>query len=174
MAHSAPGGLKPWLDESGSLTKRLRQHCDGQFNVAVVREGWRMPAVSESLVLGLRLNSTGWVREVLLRCDDRPFVFARTVMPVSILRGHYRALRNLERRPLGSLLFGRETIRRGPLTITRLGPGQRLFERIRNLTEVEVALWARRSIFYVGPKPLLVTEVFLPSLLASLESGGGG
>ncbi|MBA1146744.1 chorismate lyase [Ectothiorhodospiraceae bacterium WFHF3C12] len=169
---SVPRPLKPWLDEPGSLTRRLRGLCGGGFNVRVAREGWRIPAVSESLSLGLRLSATGWVREVLLRCDGQPLVFARTVMPAAILRGHYRALRHLGRRPLGSLLFGRDTIRRGPLTVARLEPPHRLHDRARALTGVDDAVWARRSVFHVGTKPILVTEVFLPELVSRLQQEG--
>lgn len=125
--------------------------------------------MSESLALGLRLSSAGWVREVLLRCEDQPLVFARTVMPVGILRGHYRALRHLGSRPLGSLLFGRDTIRRGPLTVACLGPAHHLRQRAEALTGQDRPAWARRSVFRVGAKPILVTEVFLPTLLGRLE-----
>lgn len=168
-ALQVPWPLKPWLDEPGSLTRRLRQHCRGGFNVKVAREGWRTPAVSESLALNLRLANASWVREVLLCCGDEPLVFARTVMPVGILRGHYRALRNLGRRPLGSLLFGRDTIRRGPLTVACLRPGHRLHDRARELTGLDQPAWARRSVFHVGSKPILVTEMFLPSLVSRLQ-----
>lgn len=165
----APRVLKPWLDEPGSLTRRLRRHCRGAFNVQVVGEGWAAPAISEALALRLRLSSAAWVREVLLRCGPQPLVFARTVMPVGILRGHYRALRHLGRRPLGSLLFGRDTIRRGPLTVARLRPGHRLHDRACTLMGVKEPVWARRSVFQVGDKPLLVTEVFLPALVNRLS-----
>lgn len=172
LQYRTPPHLKPWLDEPGSLTKRLRRHCDGRFGVRVLREGWRMPALAEARMLRLRTQSLGWVREVVLTCDDRACVFARTVMPVRILRGHYRCLRHLGARPLGSLLFGRDTIRRGPLTMARLAPGHRLFEQVRQVAETKDPLWARRSVFHVGEKPLLITEVFLPALLRQMREAG--
>jgi len=169
--YRTPSQLKPWLDEPGSLTKRLRRYCHGRFGVRVLQEGWGMPALAESRILRLRTQNLGWVREVLLTCDGHACVFARTVMPIGILRGRYRCLRHLGPRPLGSLLFGRDTIRRGPLSMARLASGHRLFEQVRRVSETTDPLWARRSVFHVGDKPLLITEVFLPALPRQAREG---
>jgi chorismate lyase len=42
--------------------------------------------------MSLRLPLRALIREVHLLCDDRPWVFARTIIPISTLRGRERRL----------------------------------------------------------------------------------
>jgi chorismate--pyruvate lyase len=167
----APPGLRRWLDEPGSLTRRLRRHCGDQFCVRVLHTGWGRPWPDEARRLGIPFGERVWVREVILGERDRPWLHARSIIPAAALRGPLRRLRDLGSRPLGSVLFGRYPVRRGAIEVARLDRR----DGLHRLTAARVAvtggtLWARRSVFAIAGRGLLVTEVFLPALLEAATS----
>lgn len=134
----------------------------------VLRQGWIRPAYDEACALRLRLQSWAWMREVQLLCDNQPWVFARTLIPASTLRGRGRRLTRLGSRPLGEVLFADHSVRRGPVEVARIGPDQRLHHlAFANCSEPPDAIWARRSLFWMNSRPLLVCEIFLPDLPVS-------
>lgn len=158
-----PRYLRPWIREPGSLTRRVRRSAGEAFAFHRLGEGWARPAVDEALCLGLVPARYAWTREVWLGLADTPQIFARTVVPPALIRGPLAALRRLGERPLGELIFGRRRLGRGPLGLARLRPGDWLYERALARTGMapSEALWARRSVFRLGDRGLLVTEVFL-------------
>ena len=107
------------------------------------------------------------VREVSLNCGQRPVVFAHSVVESRALRGPWRMLMTLGARPLGAALFADPRITRFPLRFRRLNRRHELYRRACELLEHSPAcLWARRSLFVLRGSRLLVTEVFLPAILA--------
>jgi chorismate--pyruvate lyase len=105
------------------------------------------------------------VRDVVLLCNDVPWVFARTLIPAKTLQGPARHLMQLGERPLGAVLFSDPKVTRGATQIARLHPGHTLFDSAcKQLKQAPELLWGRRTLFYVGRRPLLVNELFLPSL----------
>ncbi len=167
----APAGLRRWLGEPGSLTRRLRRRCGERFRVRVLYEGWGRPWADEALRLQIPMRRRVWVREVVLGERDRPWVHARSIIPARALRGPLRRLRHLGARPLGSVLFGRYPLRRGPIEVARLAPDDALYRlTVARVETADETLWARRSVFRVAGRGLLVTEVFLPALLQATET----
>ena len=157
--------LQSWLTDSGSLTARVVAACPGEFRVHVLRQGWERPLPSERRQLGMRRNVLALVREVELRCNEEVWVFARTVIPASSLRGAARRLTLLGDRPLGAVLFADPTTRRGRMEVARLDGRHGLFRHAcshHGLTPS--ALWGRRTLFCYRRKPLLVNEIFLPEI----------
>lgn len=145
---------RSWLLDSGSLTARLRQLAKGDLRVEVVSQGWGRPNLSEARVLGIDPRQRVLVREVRLIGRGQAWVHARSLIPATTLTGKYRQLAHLGNRPLGELLFTDPDIQRGTIQtapIPLYSPQQRC--------------WARRSVFHLAGKPLLVSEVFLPALL---------
>tara|TARA_R100000093_G_scaffold70585_2_gene44084 strand:- start:635 stop:964 length:330 start_codon:yes stop_codon:yes gene_type:complete len=102
------------------------------------------------------------VREVILMGKGEPWVFARSLLPLSSLKGRLRQLRHLNTRPLGGFLFRQPDLEREPMEISRLKPGQRYVPPSLQRGET---LWGRRSVFRLEGRPLLVSEVFLPAFL---------
>lgn len=151
-ATDAPPQWRKWLLDPGSLTQRLVRASQGNFRVEVVRQEWGRPTRSEAKALGIPTRQRVLIREVQLIGNGQPWVFARTIIPASTLTGKQRKLNSLGNRSLGSVLFSDPTMRRGALQISRL-------QLITGAT-----VWARRSVFRLSNKPLLVAEVFLPSL----------
>lgn len=154
--------LRDWLLDTGSLTRRVRQACSGRFRVQVEFQGWGRPRLDESLALRLRQPLRALIREVHLLCDGRPWVFARTVIPISTLRGRERRLAHLGERPLGAVLFADPHMTRGPVEVACVRPGQSLYvAAVQGLKRRPTEIWGRRSVFRLGGKPLLVSEFFL-------------
>jgi chorismate--pyruvate lyase len=100
------------------------------------------------------------VRETLLLCNDVPWVFARSVIPASSLKGHARQLLKLNNRSLGSWLFNDSTMRRDPFELATITSSNSVVPA--NL-QCQQKLWGRRSKFTVQGLPLLVAEIFLPA-----------
>ncbi|MET0027286.1 MAG: chorismate lyase [Candidatus Thiodiazotropha sp.] len=161
-----PKPVQSWLTDTGSLTRRVIQHCDGGcFRVRLLRQDWGRPLNSERQVLGMRRGLLALIRDVVLMCDETPWVFARTLIPVTTFKGSARRLMQLGERPLGAVLFSDPKVSRGTTQIARLYPGNTLFDIARQqLSETPDHLWGRRTLFYVGHRPLLVNELFLPGL----------
>ncbi len=150
--------VAPWLLDTGSLTLRLRQSCGGRFSVELLGQRWQRPAPCERRLLGLGDRAVALVRQVALRCGGEAVVYARTVLPVALLRSRYRHLARLGGRPLGEVLFRDRSMRRGAVQLVRLD-GRRWPE---GLERAPRPLWGRRSLFRLGGAPLLVSEFFVP------------
>lgn len=158
-----PPGLAAWLLDSSSLTQRLQQSSRNEFRVQVLKQGWRRPMENERQALGMRRGALAWVRQVHLLCDGQAWVFARTVIPAATLHGGQRRLARLGERPLGAMLFADRSVRRGPMEIAVIPTGSHL-HRIALGGRRKTQIWGRRSLFYYGTRPLLVSEIFLPAL----------
>ncbi|MGE5384801.1 MAG: chorismate--pyruvate lyase family protein [Betaproteobacteria bacterium] len=153
--------MATWLREPGSLTARCQRACQ-KFGIRLL--SYRK---ERSLLLG---GSRGLVRarEVLLECDGEAVIFAHTEMSTTP-RGRLTGwLRRLGTRSLGSLLFSHPGFEREPLEFCRLDERHTLFQRAVAATRPCDCkyLWARRSLHRLGRQEVLVTEVFLPALLA--------
>ncbi|HHJ80974.1 MAG TPA: chorismate lyase [Candidatus Tenderia electrophaga] len=160
-----PDEMAEWLFDAGSLTKRLRQA--GEFRVELLKQQFERPLLCERRALGLDDRAIALVRQVHLYCAGEIKVYARTVMPLSMLHGSSRGLARLGGRPLGEMLFRDKSMRRSPMQIARVDEGD-LFYRwgiagIRG-ADVEGQIWGRRSVFRLSGQPLLVNEIFLPPL----------
>ena len=152
-----PSPWRPWLLDQGSLTERLVAASGGDFQVQVLAQALRRPAREERAVLGLPERQIALVREVLLRGRGESWVYARSVIPLAVLRGRYGFLRRLGNKPLGALLFRDAGIRRGAIEVTRRAPPRFLPAVVEH-----GPAWVRRSLFYLDRQPLLVAEMFLP------------
>ena len=166
--------LCQWLQDRGSLTARLVALSRGEFRVRVLRQQHRLPSLDEQLALGLKRPGLALVREVILEGAGQPWVFARSVLPLSSLTGQLRQLRRQGSRPLGAFLFSQPRLVRSPIQVVRLGAGQ-VYVPAACLpaTSGQPPLWGRRSVFWLQGKPLLVSEVFLPALVQRLLHQGG-
>ena len=161
-----PDAMYPWLKDTGSLTKRLIDFCQGQFSVRLLHQGWGQPLNTEARLLGARRAETAMVREVELLCDAEPLVFARTLIPASSMVGGARRLAHLGNKPLGAVLFADPATQRTRVQIARIGPGYPLYAAATDHLEHKPAeLWGRRTLFLYAGKPILVNEIFLPGVI---------
>lgn len=157
--------LQDWLSHSGSLTARLIHASQGQFRVKVVRQIIAVPRLDEQQVLGMKRPALALIREVVLCGCDEPWVFARSILPLTSLTGRLRHLRKQGTRPLGAFLFSQPQITRSAIAVARISRDHAYVPAALTGTSI---LWGRRSVFslceqQLPQKPLLVSEVFLPA-----------
>lgn len=172
-AVAAPPAMRAWLTAHGSLTARLTAHSE-MFRVQRLHQRTALCLADEARVIGLRSPGQVWEREVLLRCDDAPVVFAHTVVPLSATASDWPLFNALGERSLGSTLFHDPRVARGPLEFARLRAGHPLLQRACAAlgddapaahTVSNTVYYARRCLYRRRQGTLLVTEVFLPPVL---------
>jgi len=160
-----PADIHDWLIDQGSLTARLKRVCKEEFRVRLITLGWGKALYSEGVLLGMRRGEAAVVREVELLIDGVPWVFARTVIPASSLRGPAKRLTMLGTKPLGEVLFADPHTERVVMQIASLHSKHNLFNKAaRYMDEPPEQLWGRRTLFNLSGSPLLVNELFLPTL----------
>lgn len=160
-----PEAMRAWLFSRYSLTARLVAHC-AAFEVRLLRQARSTPLADQRDPLGMRRGRVV-SREVLLCCDGVPVVYAQTALPASHLAA-WPFLRGLGARSLGSRLYTDARIVAGALQATRLASGHALAKRARMAVPGLPAqrIPARRRLYRRGGTSLLVTELFLPAVMA--------
>ena len=159
VCHRHSSFAKEWLLHQGSLTKKLRRHARDSFRVMLLSQSIQRARFSEQRALNLSNRNNALIREVALWVDGTAWVYARTVIPLSTLKGKLRRLQHLGNRPLGEQLFANTTMRREPM----------MFAPIENThlpttLKGSQPLGGRRTLFRLNNKPLLVCEVFLEAI----------
>lgn len=160
------GGLRRWLQASGSLSARLAATGE-TFSVQVLAQGRQPLTPDESRALGLNGRRIGYAREVVLRVDGQALVFARSVTAHADSVGAWRSVRGLGSRPLADVLFKRSGILRAPLAYSQLPRQSPLQRHVASCWQAATGvalrhqvLPARRSVFTRHGAALLVMEVF--------------
>ena len=142
---------RSWLLDSGSLTLNLKNLAPGRFSVKVLNTYFGRASLSECNALNIPVRQLVYVREVALCIDKQAVVLARSVIPKSTLIGSERQLLLLKNKPLGEYLFKHKSMTRSNI-------------EVKEGHVNEQPVWARRSIFSLNKKPLLVSEYFTSSL----------
>lgn len=158
--------MADWLSNRDSLTARLVAHSKA-FRVQRLYQGVAKCLQDEFAEIGLKKAVQVVAREVILRCDERPVVYAHTILPLTANAHQWPLFAHLGNRSLGTTLFNDPLVQRGVLHYARLRPAHPLMRRIAQLSLFEPAqtyLFARRSVFMRHGARLLVTEVFLPTI----------
>lgn len=157
--------LKDWLLSTGSLTLKLKSVCD-RFEVKVLGEQLSLPQPGESIA-----NEAMWIREVLLCLDDKPWVFARTLIPQSLLDFQQQAFTHLGNKPIGELLFNHSDIQPGKIELAQFETCSKLAQLAKDLNQdVTESLWGRRRYFSLHNTHLIVSEIFLPAAVAKINA----
>ena len=163
--HRIDPSILVWLNDQGSLTRRLKQRCPQRFAVDVLGMQWTRPDLGEARLLGIPQTQKILLREVHLRCADELCVYARSVIPLKTLNGPHRRLRRLGDKPLGEYLFASPKLERSRIEWARLTPDNKLFRHaLPQSSAMNGTIWGRRSLFCIDHCPLLVSEFFLPVL----------
>lgn len=165
----APVGMRDWLTAGGSLTAHLTAHSE-RFRVQRLHQRTARCLSDEARVIGMQRPGRVLEREVLLRCDGVPVVFAHTVVPMSASAADWPLFNALGERSLGSTLFYDPLVERGDLEFARIRAGHPLLQRARAAlggagVSEDTVLYARRCLYRRHRGTLLVTEVFLPAVL---------
>ncbi|CAI3937361.1 MULTISPECIES: chorismate--pyruvate lyase family protein [Commensalibacter] len=148
---------KDWLFDKGSLTKRLIELSQNAFSLEILSEKKQFLREDEYTILNISSLQQAWVREVILKGNDTPWVYARSIiLSDSIKENDPETLKNIGKQPLGSMLFNRGSFNRSIIEVTRYP------KEIISLEYIHTYLWARRSCFKSNTQTILVQEIFLP------------
>lgn len=168
QATGAGPAMQAWLASPGSLTARLMAHS-AAFRVQRLHQVRALCLADEAGALGLAAPARVWEREVLLRCDGKPVVFAHTVVSPTSSAADWPLFSALGEKSLGSTLFYDPLVTRGQLEFARIRAGHPLMQRARAALQDEAGAdalyYARRCLYRRRRGWLLVTEVFLPAVL---------
>ena len=145
-----PEEVRSWLAETGSLTARVRERCDGRFRLRVIGEAW---------------YEKHWQRDIAMYCDETPLLFARTLVPCETLIAH-PWLTTLGERPLGVRMFDEPGFHREGFETAKLERGDELHDFIHaHIMPLDGAIWARRARTAFFEHGFEITECFLPGLI---------
>jgi len=144
------------------LTRRLTRLAAGDFAVRVLQAGWQALRADECAALDVAAGSPGWVREVYLLGQGRPWVFARSVAAREVLRGAEFEINEIGEQSLGEVLFRDPHFTRSALELCWYPP-RWLPPEVRTAD-----LPGRRSCFCRDALGVLVAEVCLPALWTRL------
>jgi len=96
-------------------------------------------------------------------------VMAHSVIPTSSSSGSNHQILRLGKKPLGAVLFNktRKHIKaKAPREIARLDKASALWKKCStHYSDLSSPLWARRTLYQLKGRPILVNEIFLPALL---------
>lgn len=166
---SMPENLKPWVLHQGSMTARLKKTCN-HFNVQVLKHDWDQAEPQDINLLNLK-NKKVIVRDVLLSCDNVPWIFARTIFPEALIKTMGDDFLHLGERPLGEILFSEKNTQRSEFELAELKKDDEYFKKAADAAKQSSSkMWARRSIFNMPEGSLLLTEVFLPAFLSGVKN----
>ncbi|RBP53794.1 chorismate--pyruvate lyase family protein [Arenicella xantha] len=147
--------LQTLITDKGSLTAALIRLGRGAFRVRVLRQAIALPYFHEQRKLARPLSAAAMIREVELLVHDVPVVYARSIVPLTLVSQGRSGLANLGRTPLGHLLFKDGRIR----------VSKREFSTPELNTTV---LAARRTPYDYQGSTILVSEFFLPAIYSFL------
>lgn len=157
--------MRAWLLDRGSLTQRICDRCE-DFAVREIGQRDAPPLLDETRIARLGVKQHALLREVYLSCGAAPVVFAHSVLPYSSLVGPWVKLGRLGNRPLGTALFANPQVRRESMQFRKIDARHPLYARATAvISRPPSGLWARRSLFALTTRRILVTEVFLPDIL---------
>jgi len=160
---AAPAPLQDWLAGEGLLTERVRCACAGTAGLRVIGEYQATLPTAEAALLATD-PAGGFFREIHLTCDERPWVFAQTLIPAATLAAA-PWLGHMGEEALGPRLARTPGAGRGPLEFARLPPAHPLHVRASGgRISAATELWARRATYRLGGHGLIVQEVFLPEV----------
>jgi len=159
--HEIPEHWYKWLSDRGSLTERLIDASHNQFAVEVLSQVEKLPDESEARALNIPPSSEVLIRQVILKGKYTPWVFARSILPFTTLTGRLEALRHIDSQPLGAVLFNDPSMSREPVAASYMTAAD--LHVPKSICNQMAHLWGRRSVFRLDSKPLLVSEIFLPS-----------
>ena len=154
--------IRSWLYDNNSLTQKLEHLCQ-EFQVQI-RQQITVSPTSPFLSGYFNNDANVLLREVFLYCDDVPVVFAQTEIPLSTLTQEQAKLAEIGSQSLGRILFQEPSMKRGAIEVAQFREEPQLGQLCQSLNQsCAHSLWARRSLFYLNDKPLLVSELFLPA-----------
>jgi len=166
------GPLQDWLLRPSVLSRAFQSHSPVPIRVQLLNAQSAFPFSDENDAFS-SLASTfepglSWIRQVYLVSGDTPWSYGRVVAPPMTYAKHQQVLDTLGNRFIGeTLLYGRTDVTRSPFSYMRASKGSIWYQAATAgllVPLVEPYLWGRRSVFWIGADPILISEFFFPML----------
>jgi chorismate lyase len=159
--------ISQWLTKPYILSKALKRVCQ-TLSVKVIAQNFNAAFDDEYPILNMEPHEHPFIRQVFLQGDNIPLTYGRVVIPTKTYHQHVEKFINLASNLLGeTLLYGNPNVKRGPFEYGEFNKSSELIKEIYihlpDMFPCE-SLWGRRSVFWIKQDPLLVTEVFLPTI----------
>jgi len=158
-----------WQRAPGSLSRRLASLGE-RFEVQALKQSTGRLLRGEARDLGAT-HGRHLVREVVLRVDGVPLVWARSVVAWRAVRGPWQALRGLGTRPLADVLFRDPAVKRSALRAEfhRRGSAWHrradvAWQQAAGCAWPSALLCGRSSVFERRGATLRVFEAFAPAM----------
>ena len=134
-----------WLNEPGSITSRIKSFSN--FRLKLLRDGPGEVDITEDdlIVANYEENNT---REVILYSDEKPLIYAKSIIPLATIRLGLGVLGNLKENPLGDILFSNPEIKKKYMLFAKFQSNKKIF-------------YGRKGIYTVKGYPFSVCEIFL-------------
>lgn len=162
--------LRNWLLDTRSLTERLQSQCQ-HFDLDLLGQRQMAPELEEirqlSSVVAVNQPQKWQIREVLLKGNQQPWVFARSVICEELCQADFAGLGV---KPLGQIIFNDKRFNRHPFQLMRIARQHPLLNQLSIPRSFE--LWGRRSVFTFEQYALMVAEIFLPDSPAYQQMEG--
>ena len=134
-----------WLNESGSITSRIKSFSD--FKLKLLRDGpGEVDSADDDLIISNYKENN--IREVLLYSDEEPLIYAKSIIPLETIRLGLGVLGNLKENPLGDILFSNPEIKKEYMLFSKFELNKKIF-------------YGRKGIYTVRGFPFSVCEIFL-------------
>ena len=134
-----------WLNESGSITSRIKSFSDFKLKLLRDSPGEVDAAVDDLIISNYKENN---IREVLLYSDEEPLIYAKSIIPLETIRLGLDVLGNLKENPLGDILFSNPEIKKEYMLFSKFELNKKIF-------------YGRKGIYTVRGFPFSVCEIFL-------------
>ena len=135
-----------WLHEDGSITSRIA--ASAEFKLEIISDSLGVAEPEEYQILDIDAGEVR-IREVLLYADQKPVVYAKSIIPPKTSSHGYADLGKIDKQPLGDLIFKSELFIRT----------NRIFAIFETVDGKSV--WGRSTQFLVRDYPFSIMEVFL-------------
>jgi chorismate lyase len=159
-----PNHYLAWLEKPYALSKALRAICNN-FSLDVIDQSLGVLTHDEAEILDSVEIPYCLIRQVFLKCDDEPFVYARVCVPHETLFRDRHAFESLGNKPIGeTLLYNRKDVSRGEFEIKVSQLDNPAFRNVTFTNHRYNEIWGRRSLFNYGGSPLLISEFFFSEI----------
>ena len=134
-----------WLNEPGSITSRIKSFSN--FRLKLLRDGpGEVDIIEDDLIVAnYEENNT---REVILYSDEKPLIYAKSIIPLATIRLGLGVLGNLKESPLGDIPFSNPEIKKKYMLFAKFQSNEEIF-------------YGRKGIYTVKGYPFSVCEIFL-------------
>ena len=144
--HLEDENILDWLNEEGSITSRISSNAS--FKLEILNDGLGMAEEEEYLAINISSQEVR-IREVILYGDNKPIVYAKSIIPPLTSSEGYPGLGTIGSKSLGDLIF------QSKLFIST----NKSFAKFE--TSNGEIVWGRKINYLIKGHPFSIMEVFL-------------